>query len=115
MAFKVNRNEPEAASELGPTSIDFMLILTIVCILGFSTLIMQGWQRNASLKRIEVRLDRMAAASGIGTGLEPSETVRELAQMGDLSGAAGKYRAETGVDTEYAKSVVRQFARKPSG
>ena len=91
-----------------------MLILTLVCILGFSTLIMQGWQRNASLRRIEVRLDRIAAGSGIGTGLEPSATVRELAQMGDLAGATGKYRAETGVDAEYAKSVVRQFA-KPSG
>jgi len=86
-----------------------MLLLIIVCVLGFSTLIAQGWQRNAALKRMEIRLDRIAVASGTSTGFEPSETVKELAKLGDLAGAAGKYRAETGVDAEYANLVVRRF------
>jgi hypothetical protein len=63
------------------------------------------------LKRIEGRLDQVAKASGITTGLEPSSTVRELSQMGDFAGAVGKYHAETGADSEYAWAVVRQLAK----
>jgi hypothetical protein len=91
-----------------------ILLLTAICLLGFTTLITQGWQRNALLKRIETRLDRLAAASGAPTGLEPSNTVRELARMGDLAGAAAKYRAETGADADYAQRVMQELVKNNS-
>jgi|NGEPerStandDraft_6_1074524.scaffolds.fasta_scaffold24032_5 ribosomal protein L7/L12 len=83
-----------------------LIVLIILCALGVLVLISQGKKKADALVRMETRLDKMAAASGVRTGLEASEEVKRLAAKGDYVGALKAYRSETGADLERAKKIV---------
>lgn len=87
---------------------------TLILVIGFALLLIQGARREAVLRRIERRLDSLAQQSGAVVGEDASDIVREFARRGDIAAAAAKYRAETGVDIDYARSVARRLARTRS-
>lgn len=91
-----------------------MEIVTVVLVVGLILLLVQGARRDAVLRRIEARLESLAEKSGVPFAEDASEVVREFARRGDIAGAAARYRAETGVDLDYARSVARRLARHPS-
>jgi ribosomal protein L7/L12 len=89
-----------------------IIVLIIICAVGVLILISQGKKKAETLDRMETRMDKMAAASGVSTGLEASEEVKRLAGKGDYIGALKAYRTETGADLERAKKIVDPLMKR---
>jgi ribosomal protein L7/L12 len=95
--------------------------LYLIAVLAFSILASIPWQVSASsaavskrLRRVEQKLDLILEhlgvdASQIGTGYEPSEDVRRLADAGQKIQAIQLLRKETGWGLKEAKDAVEEY------
>jgi ribosomal protein L7/L12 len=89
-----------------------IIVLIIICAVGVLLLLSQGKKKADTLDRMETRMDKMAAASGVSTGLEPSEEVKLLAGKGEYILALKAYRTQTGADLERAKKIVDPLMKR---
>jgi len=80
--------------------------ILIACLVALLVLISASKKKADTMNRMEARLDEMASASGVRTGMEVSERVMQLAENGDYLEALKQYRSETGCSLERAKLAV---------